>query len=78
MYKIKKEVLYMYITGIKALDLEIMERDERLGRICKKARSLWMKGINPQDYIDELFEEEEIDPDSLTSDELRKINSACS
>lgn len=68
----------MYITGIKALDLEIMERDERLERICKKARSLWMKGINPQDYIDELFEEEEIDPDSLTSDELRKINSACS
>ena len=68
----------MYITGIKALDLEIMERDKRLGRICKKARSLWMKGINPQDYIDELFEEEEIDPDSLTSDELRKINSACS
>ena len=68
----------MYITGIKALDLEIMERDERLGRICKKARSLWMKGINPQDYIDELFEEEEIDPDSLTGDELRKINSACS
>lgn len=68
----------MYITGIKALDLEIMERDERLGRICKKARSLWMKGINPQDYIDELFEEEEIDPDSLTSDELRKISSACS
>lgn len=68
----------MYITGIKALDLEIMERDERLGRICKKARSLWMKGINPQDYIDELFKEEGIDPDSLTSDELRKINSACS
>ena len=68
----------MYITGIKALDLEIMERDERLERICKKARSLWMKGINPQDYIDELFEGEEIDPDSLTSDELRKINSACS
>lgn len=68
----------MYITGIQALDLEIMERDERLGRICKKARTLWMKGINPQDYIDELFEEEGIDPNSLTSDELRKINSACS
>lgn len=68
----------MYITGIQALDLEIMERDERLGRICKKARSLWMKGINPQDYIDELFEEEGIDPDSLTIDELRKINSICS
>lgn len=68
----------MYITGIQALDLEIMERDERLGRICKKARSLWMKGINPQDYVDELFEEEGIDPNSLTSDELRKINSACS
>lgn len=68
----------MYITGIQALDLEIMERDERLGRICKKARSLWMKGINPQDYVNELFEEEGIDPDSLTSDELRKINSACS
>ena len=68
----------MYITGIQALDLEIMERDERLGRICKKAKNLWMKGLNPQDYVNELFEEEGIDPDSLTSDELRKINSACS
>lgn len=66
------------LTGSQAFDLEIMERDERINKICEMARSLWIKGLDPQDYTDEIFDEVGIDIDSLTDDEVEKINSACS
>lgn len=65
------------LSGSQALDLEIMERDERIENICKAARRLWSQGIDPNDYGDQLFELEGIDPETLTEDEICKINHAC-
>lgn len=65
------------ITGIQALDYEIMERDLRINRICNKAKRLYSQGIDPNDYIDEIFSEEGIEIDSLSNDEIRKINNSC-
>lgn len=65
------------LSRCQALDLEIMERDERIENICKAARQLWSQGVDPNDYKDQLFELEGIDPETLTEDEIRKINHAC-
>lgn len=66
------------LSGSQALDLEIMERDERIENICNAARRLWSQGVDPNDYKDQLFELEGIDPETLTEDEICKINHACS
>ena len=58
-------------------DLEIMERAERIDKICNMARSLYARGLDPNDYVDEIFESVGIDVDSLSSDEIDKINRAC-
>ena len=65
------------LTGFQAYDLEIMERAERIDKICNMARSLYARGLDPNDYVDEIFESVGIDVDSLSSDEIDKINRAC-
>lgn len=65
------------LSGSQALDIEIMERDERIENICEAARRLWSQGVDPNDYVNQLFESEEIDPKTLTEDEIYKINHAC-
>lgn len=59
------------------MGMQDMERAEAIDRICQNARSMWMHGTDPNDYIEELFSNEGIDIDSLTDEEIRKINSAC-
>lgn len=65
------------LSGSQALDLEIMERTERIDRICDKAREMWKHGTDPNWYIETLFLNEGIDIDSLTEAEIDKINHAC-
>lgn len=65
------------LTGSQAHDLEIMERAERIDKICNVAKSLYARGLDPNDYADEIFESVGIDVDSLSSDEIDKINRAC-
>ena len=65
------------LTGFQAHDLEIMERAERIDKICNMARSLYARDLDPNDYVDEIFESVGIDVDSLSSDEIDKINRAC-
>ena len=79
--------LILFISGRRVLqlllgfrlmnDLEIMERAERIDKICNMARSLYARGLDPNDYVDEIFESVGIDVDSLSSDEIDKINRAC-
>lgn len=64
-------------TGSQAHDLEIMERAERIDKICNMARSLYARGLDPNDYTDEIFESVGIDADSLSFYEIDKINRAC-
>lgn len=54
-----------------------MERADAIDEICRVAKDLWSHGTDPNYYIETIFFNAGIDMDSLTDEEIEKINNAC-
>lgn len=71
-----KSGYFMYMAEASGMDNLVSTRTAKINAVIKDFKSLVSRGVNPNDYIEEVLARHGLTEDMLTEKEIGKINGA--